>query len=77
MSYKNLSSFGLCFRRLGSLSSNHTTGVHQLLAFFISDQVSSVQFSNNWRREKRGDRGDSHTLGHTNDPALGVGKTQK
>ena len=40
MSQKNLSSFGLYFRRFVTLNSNHMTGVSQSLILFTSDQVS-------------------------------------
>ena len=40
MSLKNFSSFGLYFRRLATLNSNHITRVIQPLALFTSNQVS-------------------------------------
>ena len=62
MSSQNISSFGYHFRRLASLSSNHTTDVKQPVALCISDKASLAQLSNNWGREERRDREDNGTL---------------
>ena len=66
MSSQNFSSFGHHFRRLAHLNSNHTTDVVQPLTLFTADQVSLLQLSNNWGREKRRDREESHSLAHNN-----------
>ena len=69
MSSQNISSFGHHFRRLATLSYNHThvtqINLFQPAALFTSDQISLFQLSKDWGREERWDREDNHTLTHT------------
>ena len=65
MSSQNISSFGHHFRRLATLSSNHTTDGKRPPALCISDKVSLAQLSKNWGRKERRDREDNGTLAHT------------